>query len=74
MHDGWMKSSRHQANILDDYTDVGIVFVTSGGTTSGVEVFARYGASGIRRARRSNLGVPFASDVDAPSNVSLSSR
>lgn len=42
MHDGWMNSSGHRANILGDYTDVGIAFLSSGGTTWGVEVFARY--------------------------------
>ena len=45
MHDGWIHSSGHLANILGDYTDVGIAFVSAGGTTWGVEVFARYGAS-----------------------------
>lgn len=42
MHDGWMNSSGHRANILGDYTDVGIAFLSSGGTTWGVEVFAKY--------------------------------
>lgn len=42
MHDGWMGSPGHRANILGDYTDVGIAFLSSGGTTWGVEVFARY--------------------------------
>lgn len=41
-HDGWMGSSAHRANILGDFTDVGIAFLSSGGTTWGVEVFARY--------------------------------
>lgn len=40
MHDGWMGSSGHRANILGDYTDIGIAFLSSGGTTWGVEVFA----------------------------------
>lgn len=38
--DGWMDSSGHRANILGDYTDIGIAFLSSGGTTWGVEVFA----------------------------------
>jgi hypothetical protein len=42
MHDGWMGSPGHRANILGDYTDVGIAFLSAGGTTWGVEVFARY--------------------------------
>lgn len=42
MHNGWMGSSGHRANILGDHTDVGIAFMSSGGTTWGVEVFGRY--------------------------------
>jgi hypothetical protein len=42
MHSGWMGSSGHRANILGDFTDIGIAFLSSGGTTWGVEVFARY--------------------------------
>jgi len=45
MHDGWMGSSGHRSNILGDFTDVGMAFVAAGGTTWGVQVFARYGAS-----------------------------
>jgi hypothetical protein len=42
MHDGWMGSPGHRANILGDYTDIGIAFLSSGGTTWGVQVFGRY--------------------------------
>jgi hypothetical protein len=42
MHDGWMSSSGHRANILGGYTDIGIAFLSAGGTTWGVEVFASY--------------------------------
>jgi hypothetical protein len=45
MHDGWMASSGHRANILGNHTAVGIAFVAAGGTTWGVQVFARYGAA-----------------------------
>lgn len=45
MHDGWWNSPGHKANMLGDYTDVGIAFVQAGGTTWGVQVFAKYGAS-----------------------------
>ncbi|WP_341952956.1 cell wall-binding repeat-containing protein [Salinibacterium sp. TMP30] len=45
VHNGWMNSSGHRANILGDYTDIGIAFVTSGGTTWAVENFGKYGAS-----------------------------
>ncbi|HEY9521608.1 MAG TPA: CAP domain-containing protein, partial [Thermopolyspora sp.] len=43
MHADWMASAGHRANILGDYTDVGIAFVTVKGTTWGVQNFARYG-------------------------------
>lgn len=42
MHDGWMASSPHRANILGSFTDIGIAFYESGGTTWGVQVFANY--------------------------------
>src|SRR5690606_4855491 len=42
MHEGWMNSSGHRANTLGDYTDVGIAFLSAGGTTWGVQVFAAY--------------------------------
>ena len=42
MHTGWMGSSGHRANILGNYTDIGIAFLSAGGTTWGVQVFARY--------------------------------
>ena len=42
MHDGWMSSAGHRKNILGSFTDVGIAFYESGGTTWGVQVFANY--------------------------------
>ncbi len=42
MHNEWMASSGHRANILGDYTDVGVAFLVAGGTTWGVQVFANY--------------------------------
>ncbi|MBH0116515.1 cell wall-binding repeat-containing protein [Salinibacterium sp. NG253] len=45
VHDAWMDSAGHRANIMGDYTDIGIAFVTSGGTTWAVENFGKYGAS-----------------------------
>ena len=42
MHDGWMASSGHRANLLGDYTDIGVAFLSAGGTTWGVQVFAKY--------------------------------
>ena len=45
VHDGWMNSAGHRANILGDFTDIGIAHVAIGGTTWSVEVFAKYGGS-----------------------------
>jgi len=42
MHNEWMASPGHRANILGDYTDVGVAFLVAGGTTWGVQVFANY--------------------------------
>ena len=42
MEAAWMGSAPHRANILGDYTDIGIAFVTVGGATWGVQVFAKY--------------------------------
>ena len=45
MHGAWMASPAHKANILGGYTDIGIAFISVGGTTWGVEVFAAYAGS-----------------------------
>ncbi|MBC7275594.1 CAP domain-containing protein [Nocardioides sp.] len=42
MHRGWMNSEGHRANILGDYTHIGIAFVVVDGTSWGVQVFAKY--------------------------------
>lgn len=47
MHQGWMDSSGHYANIMGEFTDIGVAFIEAGGTTWGVQVFATYaGGSG----------------------------
>lgn len=46
MHAAWMGSSGHRANILGDYTHVGVAFLRDGSTTWGVQVFARYDGGG----------------------------
>jgi hypothetical protein len=45
VHEAWMNSSGHRANILGDYTDIGIAFITVDGSTWAVEDFGKYGAS-----------------------------
>ncbi|KAA1424766.1 CAP domain-containing protein [Mumia zhuanghuii] len=50
MHAGWMGSSGHRANILGDYTDIGVAFIREDGTTWGVQVFAKYPGSANRPA------------------------
>lgn len=63
MHAGWMGSSGHRANILGDFTDIGVAFLESGGTTWGVQVFANYpNGSGARPAP-----VPTAARTTEPS-------
>jgi hypothetical protein len=43
MHTDWMNSPGHRANILGDFTDVGVAWLTdSTGMTWGVQVFAQY--------------------------------
>jgi uncharacterized protein YkwD len=43
MHGAWMNSAGHRANILGNFTDVGVAWLTDGnGRTWGVQVFANY--------------------------------
>lgn len=41
-HAQWMASAGHRANILGDFTDIGIAFIVANGRTWSVEVFAAY--------------------------------
>ena len=44
-HTAWMNSAGHRANILGDYTDVGVAyFVDANGVSWAVEDFGKYGA------------------------------
>ncbi|MDJ0335639.1 CAP domain-containing protein [Salinibacterium sp. G-O1] len=45
MQNGWMNSPGHRTNILGNFTDIGIAYLESGGTTWGVQVFANYPGS-----------------------------
>ena len=49
MHNGWMNSPGHYANIMGDFSDIGIAFLEADGTTWGVQVFATY-SGGAGRA------------------------
>jgi uncharacterized protein YkwD len=60
MHAEWMASPGHRANILGDYTAVGVAFLAAGGTTWGVQVFANYPAP--------VAAAPAAPVADAPSD------
>jgi uncharacterized protein YkwD len=45
MHVAWMNSDGHRANILGNFTDIGVAWLTdANGMTWGVEVFANYPA------------------------------
>ncbi|WP_406035825.1 CAP domain-containing protein [Nocardioides sp. NBC_00163] len=60
MHRGWMNSDGHRANILGDYTHIGISFVEVDNTTWGVQVFAKY-PPGVRPTEK-----PKATGAPAP--------
>ncbi|MEO6944620.1 MAG: CAP domain-containing protein [Lacisediminihabitans sp.] len=42
MFDAWMHSPGHRANILGDFTDIGIAFVSVNGKSWGVQDFGKY--------------------------------
>ena len=69
MHAAWMNSPGHRANILGDFTDIGIAFVTVNGTTWGVEDFGKY-AGHTRSPAPAPAPAPIAS---APASVAKSS-
>lgn len=76
MHAGWMASPGHRANILGAYTDVGVAFLSAGGTTWGVQVFAAYpghvgpaapgAVSGSQVAESPPPGEPAQAEVSTP--------
>src|SRR5690606_12800567 len=45
VHAAWMDSPGHRANILGDYTHIGISFINVNGSTWAVENFGKYGPS-----------------------------
>lgn len=47
VHEGWMNSPGHRANILGGFTDIGVALIAAGGTTWAVQVFATYPGSGL---------------------------
>ncbi|MGH3349928.1 MAG: CAP domain-containing protein [Nocardioides sp.] len=57
MHEGWMGSEGHRANILGDYTHIGIAFVVVDGGSWGVQVFAKY-PPGVRPAVKPKAASP----------------
>ncbi|EGD42462.1 LigA [Nocardioidaceae bacterium Broad-1] len=57
MHRGWMGSDGHRANILGDYTHIGIAFVEVDNTTWGVQVFAKY-PPGVRPTEKPKTAAP----------------
>jgi Cysteine-rich secretory protein family len=65
MHEGWMNSPGHRANILGNFTDIGIAYLEAGGTTWGVQVFANYPGS-VGPAAPVAASAPAAPVVPAP--------
>lgn len=47
MQQAWMNSAGHRANILGDFTDIGIAFITVNGTTWGVQDFGKYAGHAV---------------------------
>lgn len=47
VHNGWMNSPGHRANILGTFTDIGTALIQANGTTWAVQVFANYPGSGL---------------------------
>lgn len=67
VHEGWMNSPGHRANILGDYTDIGIAHISAGGTTWSVQVFAKYPRSAAAPPPRAPEAAPApAQPVPAP--------
>jgi hypothetical protein len=77
MHTAWMNSAGHRANILGDFTDIGIAFVTVNGTTWGVEDFGKYaghaGAPAPAPAPTAAAPVAAAPAAQAPAPVAKAS-
>lgn len=70
MHTAWMNSAPHRANILGDFTDIGIAFVTVNGTTWGVEDFGKYaGHAGVPAPAAPVTAAPSAPAPAAPAPV-----
>ena len=65
MHEGWMNSDGHRANILGNFTDIGIAYLEAGGTTWGVEVFANYPGS-VGPSASAGAVAPAAPEESAP--------
>lgn len=45
VHTAWMNSPGHRANIMGDFTDIGISFITAKGSTWAVQNFGKYGGT-----------------------------
>lgn len=60
MHTAWMNSPGHRANILGDFTDVGIAFITVDGVTWGVEDFGNYPGHVAKQAPTAPAAAPVA--------------
>lgn len=64
VHTAWMNSPGHKANILGDYTDIGIAFISAAGTTWSVEVFAKYAVAAAPAP--APVAAPVAAPAPAP--------
>jgi hypothetical protein len=66
MNAEWMNSPGHRANILGDFTSIGIAFVTANGTTWGVQDFAKYADQASPSPSATQTTPPSASSAAPP--------
>jgi hypothetical protein len=64
----WMNSPGHRANILGDFTSIGVGWAVVNGTTWSVQVFGKYGASvpGVQAAPAAPAASPAPAPAPAP--------
>lgn len=66
VHAGWMASAGHRANVLGNFTDIGIAHIAAGGTWWSVQVFASYAAPAPAPVA---VAAPAAAPAPAPAPV-----
>jgi hypothetical protein len=65
---GWTNSPSHYANMIGDFTDIGIAFVSAGGTTWAVEVFGKYATTAASVSTQVVTAEPDSAGAAAPAS------